>query len=183
MRITSFDVPDGGHFNDPLADIVILKAQCFRDHGVHVVHPDGVGKLEDFLVREMFFERVEYAVRDPTAVIDKGVGVGEERAFDVAVTGRDLPVRNGRNLLFRQANRARRFAVLRIDELAGACPADTGLAEFAVFRVEFALGTIELEAGDGMVEGIGDEGEHRPPVARRTGVRARICDGIALAEQ
>ena len=34
-----------------------------------------------------------------------------------------------------------------------------------------------------MVEHVGDQGEHGPPVARRTGVGAGLVDGVAVAEQ
>ena len=84
------------NLDDALADVVILKPQCLRDHRVHVVHADRVGKFEDFLVRKVLPERVKDAVRDAAAVIDKRIGVGEERALDFAVAVRNLPMRQDR---------------------------------------------------------------------------------------
>src|SRR6202000_856912 len=75
------------------------------------------------------------------------------------------------------------FTMLRIHELAAPRPADPGLADLAQLCIELCLAARKLENRDGVVEGVGDQREHGPPVARRAGVGAGRRDGIALAEQ
>src|SRR5262249_8667842 len=88
------------------------------------------------------------------------------------------------HLLLAQADVARRFAVLREDELAAPRVAGAGLPELAQLRVEFALvAAVEDEAGQRVIEAVRHAGEDRPPVARRAGLRTRVDHRVAFSEE
>ena len=93
-------------------------------------------------------------------------------------------MRDRRDLLLGDADGAARLAVLREHELARAREPDARLAELAQLRIEQPRrAPVQREALHRVVEDVGHEREHRPPVAGRPGRGARLGHRIAIAEQ
>ena len=92
--------------------------------------------------------------------------------LDLAETARRLPVRDRGDLLLGDAEGAERLAVLGEHELARGREAGAGLRELAQRGIEPPLrALVETEALHRVLEHVGHEREHGPPVAARSPAR------------
>jgi hypothetical protein len=173
-----------GHLDDTVIDVVVLQAQRLGHRRVHRIRAGDVGELEDLLVGQMLLQLGEQRVGNAAQLQDEAVGVGEHRPLGRAPAVGHRPGRNRCHLLVAEPHVAHRLAVLAEHELAADGESGAGLAEFAQLGADVAAGVaVELEAGGGVVEGVGDQREHGPPVAGRPRCRAGLRDRVAVPEE
>ena len=73
--------------------------------------------------------------------------------------------------------------MLGVDELAAGRPPNTGLGQFAQYRIEEAFrALVEAEPLDGVLEDVGHECEDRPPVPRRAVRCSRFGHWVSVFE-
>src|SRR5580658_6304827 len=143
-----------------------------------------VGQFEDLLVCELGPQGYEESVGYPPPVEHEAVGIGEDQALSLVVTGGCRPVWDRLDDDLVHVQGPQRLAVLGEDELATRSPAGSGLRQLAQRRVEEpSRALIETEPLDGMLEHVRHQGEYRPPVTRRSGGGARLCDRVASLEE
>ncbi len=173
-----------GDLDDALLDIVVFEAKGATDGCVQAVGANGVGEFEDGFVGEGSAEGGEGGVVDAAVLEYEFVGVGEDGALGGVEDVGGLPGGDGGELFFWDSGGAGGFAVLGVDELAGAEVAGADEGEFALEGGERpAAAGEEGEAVLSVDEDVGNEGEDGPPVAWGTGCGAGLGDGVAVSEE
>ena len=171
--------------DDRVVAVVELGAQRPRHDRVHHVERRDVGELEDLLVGE----RRRGARRTRRRRPDRG------RARARRCT-RAPPVRSARSSRRPTSGGSPRSSPRRRPRCAATCSAGrtrTGSrrpSRRGVCASSRSCGSrrrvgvpVEREAGDAVLEDLGHQREHRPPVAGRAGDGARLGDRIAIAEE